>query len=38
MKQTDHHYPWPKVLLKFEIKGKSRWPFGWEILRELTAA
>jgi site-specific DNA recombinase len=35
MKQTGRHYPRPKVLLKFEIKGKSRWPFGYEILREL---
>ena len=35
MKQIDRQYPRPKILLKFEVKGKSRWPFGWEILREL---
>ena len=35
VKQNDRHYPRPKILLKFEVKDKSRWPFGWEILREL---
>jgi hypothetical protein len=29
--------PRPRILLKLEVKGKSRWPFGWEILRELGA-
>jgi hypothetical protein len=37
MQQTDRHYPRPKIRLKFEVKGKSRWPFGWEILRHLSA-
>jgi len=35
LKQIDHPVPRPKILLKLEIRGKARWPFGWEILREL---
>jgi len=38
MKQVDHHYPCPKVVLKFDVKGKSRGPFGWDMLRELAAS
>jgi len=37
-KQIDHRFPRATVLVKFEVKGKSRWPFGWDILRELGAA
>jgi hypothetical protein len=36
-KQIGRHYPSPKILLKFEVKGKCRWPYGWEILRQLAA-
>src|SRR5262249_4351610 len=36
-KQIGRHYPSPKILLKFEVKGKCRWPYGWEILRQLPA-
>jgi hypothetical protein len=38
MQQIGRYYPRPKILVKLEVKGKSRWPFGWEILRELGSA
>jgi hypothetical protein len=38
LKQIDRHFPSPKILLKFEVKGISRWPFGWEILRALESS
>ena len=37
MRQMDRQIPRPKVQLKLEVRGKSRWPFGWEILRELAS-
>lgn len=35
VKQIHRPCPRTKIELNFETKGKSRWPFGWEILREL---
>jgi hypothetical protein len=29
-----HQFPRPTILLNLSRRGKARWPFGWEILRE----
>ncbi len=33
-KRLSHHHPCTKILLKFEILGKNRWPYGYDILRQ----
>jgi hypothetical protein len=33
LRQNDRNFGKPKILLKLEVRGKSRWPFGWQ--REL---
>jgi len=37
MTQIGRQLPRPKILLNLAVSGKSRWPFGWDILRELAS-
>lgn len=32
--RLSHHHPCTKILLKFEILGKNRWPYGYDVLRQ----
>ena len=36
VQQIFQRYSLPEILIKLEKKDKSRWPFGWDVLRKLS--